>query len=288
VRKDRLIEHAGEHMPESFVIATADELRTKVRSGRWVLKPTNSSNASGIRFLDASDSVVLDAVATEIEASVASGAGRKWILQEYIDSLLVDGRKLHVRALVLVVGDMEVFLFKECRVLLATDPATGANSASFSNSFAQITNMSHNKKRREYNAEQQNKRLTEIDWKAAIASMPSGDVTKAPSRSAPTAGVLWKRIACICSDVFASLSAKRKDFFALPNCWEIFGLDFAVDRSGQPWLLEANPEPCIEDIFGQTSASLCGVTRSNPLGPLGPSAVPPTFRRVYKKPATTR
>lgn len=44
-------------------------------------------------------------------------------------------------------------------------------------------------------------------------------------------------------------------FFALPNCFELFGFDLLVDSRWHVWLLEANAEP----DFAQTGGRLRGL-----------------------------
>jgi len=44
----------------------------------------------------------------------------------------------------------------------------------------------------------------------------------------------------IAAQLFARLSAERRVFFTMPNSYEMFGLDFVVDRSGTVWLVSSN------------------------------------------------
>ena len=68
---------------------------------------------------------------------------------------------------------------------------------------------------------------------------------------------LWAQMRQVAGVVFGLLSQSRRQFFTMPNCYELFGLDFAVDRAGRAWLLEANPEPSLE-MFGLAEAELLG------------------------------
>ena len=43
--------------------------------------------------------------------------------------------------------------------------------------------------------------------------------------------------------VFSRVSQDPKKFFALPNCYEVFGFDFMMDQQDKLWLLEINPDP---------------------------------------------
>lgn len=43
----------------------------------------------------------------------------------------------------------------------------------------------------------------------------------------------------IAAQLFARLSAERRVFFTMPNSYEMFGLDFVVDRSGTVWLVSS-------------------------------------------------
>lgn len=45
---------------------------------------------------------------------------------------------------------------------------------------------------------------------------------------------------------FSSVRKKINLLFR-KNCFEIFGLDFMVDESFRPWLIEVNTNPCLEE-----------------------------------------
>ena len=49
---------------------------------------------------------------------------------------------------------------------------------------------------------------------------------------------LWAQMRRVSAQLFARLGGARREFFTLPNTYEIFGLDFVVDEGGTAWLLE--------------------------------------------------
>lgn len=44
------------------------------------------------------------------------------------------------------------------------------------------------------------------------------------------------------------------NFMALPNCFELFGLDFMLTEDKKLWLLEANAEPDFKQTGGRLQA----------------------------------
>ena len=126
------------------------------RPDLWVLKLTDSSNAYGMVFLRAPKHVAakggnreeVAAEATAVDgAEAAEAAEAAWdaaaadalqdgelrVLQRYVEPKLLAppgggaGRKFHIRALVLAVGKLDVYLYKTCRVLVATHAFEGAD-----------------------------------------------------------------------------------------------------------------------------------------------------------------
>ena len=128
------------------------------RPALWVLKLTDSSNAYGMVFLRAPEHVAEKgetgeeaAAATAVDGAEAAEAaeaaevawdaaaadalqdGELRVLQRYVEPKLLAppgggaGRKFHIRALVLAVGKLDVYLYKTCRVLVATHAFEGAD-----------------------------------------------------------------------------------------------------------------------------------------------------------------
>ena len=125
------------------------------RPALWVLKLTDSSNAYGMVFLRAPEHVAEKggtgeeaAAATTVDGAEAAEAaevawdaaaadalqdGELRVLQRYVEPKLLAppgggaGRKFHIRALVLAVGKLDVYLYKTCRVLVATHAFEGAD-----------------------------------------------------------------------------------------------------------------------------------------------------------------
>lgn len=88
-----------------------------------------------------------------------------------------------------------------------------------------------------------------------------------------------QQIKGIIRQLFRSLSQSRRDFFPLPNCYELFGLDFMVDHTGQVFLLEANPEPSF-DMYSTMTRESCLFPGGSQGGPSPLDHPPPGFEDV--------
>lgn len=154
-------------------------------------------------------------------------------MQYYIQPYLTPcGRKFHLRALVLAVGDLSVYLYHNIRVLIATERYEACN---YDNPFIHLTNQSVNQKHSEYDETRQNLDLDQF--------FDRGSQEK-----------VGKQIKSIVKCVFSRLAQDRKRFFTLKNCYELFGFDFMLDQTQRVWLLEANPDPSLSMYHNIKSA----------------------------------
>ena len=237
IRKDLLPRYSSS-MPWTTTVETATEVERAVRSypsgGRgiefdegWTLKPSDSSNAYGVRcFPKGKDPSDLDERDTV------------WILQRTIPSFLFDGCKCHLRVLVLIVGDLEFYVYDDARILIAPVPAHFEDDP-----HAYLTNRSFNQTHPDYDDNIHNRSLTK--------SMPD-------DFAQPLLRKIRDIVASLATNLDDHVSSAKRDrsikrhFFPLANTFELFGFDFMLDRSHhppRPLLLEANPEPSLS-MFG--------------------------------------
>lgn len=263
IRKDLLPQFVGDHMPLTY---TSSEPHVPLNpngftyKGGWVVKPADSSNASGVYF-----------ASNEIEAwdRARQEADRTWIVQSAVMSSRVNGRNFHVRSLLLLVGDLDGYVYDDCRVLVAPLEADVADD------HARITNRSFNKNHPAYNPDQHNLSLRDSSALPGHVLRQVRDITAALCAALADHGDT-------CRQQGRSAPRLKRRFLALDNTWELFGMDFMIDIEGRAVLLEGNPEPSM-DMWPITSKSrmlrgqcpiMHGVPRSdNVLG----------FTKVYSK-----
>ncbi|OQS06285.1 hypothetical protein THRCLA_01663 [Thraustotheca clavata] len=227
IRKDLLVLYAAQWMPETHVVSNYQQLAeiTEVSKHKyWVLKLCDSSNAYGIHFFCQNDTVQMQQCFDDKQ---------KRVLQQYITPwLTIDQRKFHLRALVLAVGHLDVYVFHDIRVLIATKMYSDTD---MDDPFVHITNQSTNKEHGDYNEAEQNVPLSMLN----MHGLNVKSVTD--------------QIHCITRGIFLKITASknRRHFFSLPNCYELFGFDFMIDGLGQVKVLEVNPDPSLHMYHGQ-------------------------------------
>lgn len=195
IRKDLLPYFAGDYMPRTLVDGVLANPNGYSYSCGFVSKPRDSSNAYGVVFNEDGP-----------------------IVQHVIDSQLY-GNKFHIRSLLVIVGDLDGYVYDDSRVLVAPAPEI------------RITNRSFNKYHPDYDERKHNLSLNEttLDVSRQIRDIAAG-----------ICAALAKH-----GDDARQRRCKRR-FLALPNTWEMFGLDFMLDVNGNLVLLEANPEPSMD------------------------------------------
>ena len=195
----------------------------------WILKPSMCNQGSGIHLFDSVDEL------QSIFESNDYDDIREWVIQDYIaDPLLIDQRKFHIRAYVLAIGSLKVYLYDEMLTLFSLQEYPSDQTIDISDLAAHITNTCYQKKGDdvEFEEEKAVKLFSELESQL-------GGKEKAQ--------FILESIRKITSDTFASCSGEV-GFFPLPNCFEFFGLDFLIEKKGgsddlQVYLLEVNAEP---------------------------------------------
>jgi len=198
-------------------------------------------------------------VVTEIRDELAeagkpcdSAKAAVWLLQRYICPWLYNGRKFHMRALLLCVGDLRAYLHEDVRLLLATEPFDSGREDG-GRLFVHVTNMSANRGHVDYQEFGQNLSLHALGDELA-------------SR------IFAEILECLGATLTAIRAAGRRHFFATVNCWELFGVDLLVEHgTGRVLLLEANPSPSLAMYGGSGPAVRAQLLESSsPLETIGP------------------
>jgi len=220
-------------------------------AGLWVLKPSDANCGEGIAVLHAAD---------------AEGARRgiarhphhqRWLLQRYVPPLLLPppsppssspavaaaavaaaAHKFHLRVHVLAAGAISVWVHDEPLLLMASEPWSRPppNPPSADRGDGDGTLLCHltNHARQVHGAAYREERHT-----STLREMLGDEAARG----------IMAEVRRVATGVFAAYARSSAAFFALPGCFELFGVDFAVDPQHKPWLLEVNSGPDLA-LFG--------------------------------------
>lgn len=212
-------------------------------SAQWIAKPSIMNQGIGI--------AVIDSCAGLRTALEAQPDLREWVVQRYIaDPLLVNNRKFHIRAYVLCIGRMKVYVWSEMLALFAGKPY----SHDLSDLRAHLTNTCQQHIEGTANdlptsAEEGSivKLLSELPEALVSDGMQLRD---AQMRMAE----VTQKVNAIIGECMEAVSHELT-FFPLADCFALFGFDLMVSRDWDVWLLEANADP----DFSQTGERLKGL-----------------------------
>ncbi|CAO3692803.1 unnamed protein product [Umbelopsis ramanniana] len=173
---------------------------------------------------------------------------REWVIQRYVQHplLLCGNRKFHVRAYVLAVSNIQVYLYSDMLALFALKPF---DESDLSDQLAHITNTC---------IQTGEDTFVENDSVKLFWDLKSEDgVTE------ENLNTMFKQMQETLGDLFDACSSEMTTFQAIPNAFELYGVDFLIDRDMQVYFLEANAFPdfkqtgnelqhIIGDLFAET------------------------------------
>ncbi|PYH78966.1 putative tubulin-tyrosine ligase [Aspergillus uvarum CBS 121591] len=171
---------------------------------------------------------------------------RHFIAQPYIDPPLLlpsaANRKFHIRTYVLAVGSLKVYVFREMLALFAAKPYCAPADEAEGDAVTDLA-----------------RHLTNTCFQDG-GSANEGSVRRywQLDETVPDLAPDWKehlfdQICAVTGEVFeAAARGMMVHFQTLPNAFELFGVDFLVDHTGNAWLLELNAYP----DFAQTGEEL--------------------------------
>ncbi|KAF0694771.1 Aste57867_14369 [Aphanomyces stellatus] len=195
--------------------------------GSWIMKPSASNKGAEVNVFNTYDkfkSIISDW--TDI---------REWVVQAYVDRpLLLRKRKFHVRVYVVAVGALQVYVYQN--VLLLTSLNT-YDAGDVDDKLSHITNTFQ---------QQDHPNFVEADCVLLLEDMETilmEDKGISCDAAQSITSTMLKDIGAITSEVFAAYRGEFSVFQPLPNCFEVYGVDFLVDEDYHVWLLEVNPGP---------------------------------------------
>ena len=152
-------------------------------------------------------------------------------------------RKFHIRAYVLAVGALQVYIYRPMLALFSAEPYRAPHEATDPNQELQ-------------------RHLTNTCLQGSGEREGSVHLFRdLPSSTTPGLNPEWKdavfaQVCTVTGEAFeAAARGMSVHFQPLPSAFEIFGVDFLVDGQGTAWLLEMNAFP----DFRQTGEELKGV-----------------------------
>lgn len=211
------------------------EVRDMEERGEWwICKPSMYEGGQGVTVVRS-----VEQFTSLIERY--EGEVREWVVQQYVrPPLLAAGdRKFHIRAYVLCVGNLAVYVYNDMLALFALDPYNeeeaeeGEEGDGLPVSTRHLTNTCLAKS---------HPRFVEADMVHPLtAILPPNQ---------PLLHSVHTQITHILHDTFDCLHSEPAYFQPLPTAYELYGFDFLVRADGRVFILEANAGP----DFGQSGS----------------------------------
>jgi tubulin--tyrosine ligase len=207
----------------------------ETRGEWWICKPSMYEGGQGVTVVRTIEQFT--ALIERYEGEV-----REWVVQQYIrPPLLAAGnRKFHIRAYVLCVGNLSVYVYNDMLALFALDPYSEDDDVSDDGDDVSLDASRH----------LTNTCLSKHNPRFNEADMVFPLTTILPPHTQPLLHSVHAQIAAILADTFECLHSEPAYFQPLPTAFEVFGFDFLVRADGSVFILEANAGP----DFGQSGS----------------------------------
>lgn len=163
---------------------------------------------------------------------IPSAQMRAFVAQQYVAAVsMLEGRKWHVRAYVLCIGRLKVYVFREMLALLAGEKyqppwENPSLKSSLTNTALQDeADFIGKESMRDFWAAPDD--LHPGDWKERV----------------------FQQVCDISAEVVAAATHTMADkFTTMDKCFELFAVDFLIDANGSAWLLEVNETPAFYEV----------------------------------------
>ncbi|EGR26880.1 tubulin-tyrosine ligase family protein, putative [Ichthyophthirius multifiliis] len=206
----------------------------------WILKPTDFNRGSGILLFNTAKDL-LDIFKKYGDKYMQ----KKFVIQKYIEQpLLIKERKFDIRIWVMVVdnkqnekknnnqNNLQIYIFKEGYIRTSSEKY---QTQQLNDLIIHLTNNAVQKTDQRYSRFEQGNQLSydQLEQVAGINFRKE---------------ILGKIKEIICFSIDAvknKISGINNNFKG--NQFEIFGYDFIIDQQLNPWLIEVNTNPCIEE-----------------------------------------
>ena len=221
-----LIKRVGKH--QKIIIPKSNFIGKNV----WLLKRTNLNRGRQIKIFSN-----LKSMLDEIEESKSKC--NHLIIQKYIEApLLYNNRKFDIRIWVLFTYlsrsyNFEVYVFKEGHLKACSEPFNLMSD----DLYVHLTN---------YSVQKYNANFSKIEIGNEISFQTFQDDLDKKKKNKNFKRDIYPKILKIIA-ITANSCKDKINILNRNNCFEIFGYDFILDENFQPFLLEVNTNPGLEE-----------------------------------------
>lgn len=222
------VDYFDEAMNEVFEVER--DLQEEGGNHMFIIKPSMANKAAGIKVFNNLDS--LRAIFEEEESDSDADSEdydedaedlsqvREWVIQRYVQNpLLVNKRKFHIRAYVMAKSNIQVYLYHDMLALFALKEYDTTN---LDDNLIHLTNTCIQTEEEEYDEQASVK----LFWELPLEEKDKNHI--------------FDQMKKILADVYDACTSEMTTFQAIPNAFELFGIDFMIDDELNVYFLEAN------------------------------------------------
>lgn len=204
----------------------------------WLIKPINMNRGRCIKIESDLNKIITMIKELKMRKEIKNEKNEKVIeadyviLQKYIERpLLYQGRKFDIRLWVLIISEYpnNVFIFKEGH-LKATCEQYSLNT---NDPYIHLTNYSVQKHHKDFSKVEKGNEISFNQFKQELKDISLFNK-------------IYNRI-CYIVRLTISSAKQRINLLNRKKCFEIFGYDFLIDENLNPFLIEVNTNPGLEE-----------------------------------------